>query len=217
MPGKRQAMRPDRCPDFETLLDHLEGELCGEEGRGVRAHVESGCPRCHGVLEEARRVTDLLGGCAPPPGPQEAVRRAVIEAGKAVLRERGERRIPVHVLALCAVSPRLPAGFRGTAATRGVEEYVHRLAPVGVRVQVRPDFGGRRRIRGSVYPAAESQLVLQEALLRDASGKEYTGTLLPRGGFRWDALPEGSYTLVLRFPDYSVVFPGLRAGAPTRP
>jgi len=213
MGATSQGRRQDRCPDFEAILGLHEGELAEAESGRVRAHLGSGCPRCLGVLEEVRLVTGLLASAGEMlRTPPEGARRKVLETGRALLRERGERTLPVRMFLLERVSARLPAGFRGAGAARGVEEYVHRTAPVGIRVQVRPDFGGRRRVRGSVYPVSEPGPLLESVLLRDEGGREYPAELLPRGGFALEGLPEGSYTLVLRFHDHSLVFPGLRAG-----
>jgi hypothetical protein len=218
MKARPRVNRLDRCPDFETLLDHWEGELEGEAASGIQAHLDAGCPRCGRKLEEIERVMGLLARSDQIHEPPEELYHEVLEAGRISIEEKGERELPVHVASLLSVTPGvLPAGYRGAEPSRGVKEYVHQTAPVGVRIQLKPDFGGKRRLRGSVYATAEAEPVLEAVVLRGEGGEEIDANLLPRGGFEASGIPEGSYTLLLRFDEYSVVFPGFRAGEPTDP
>ena len=87
MKARPQVKRRDRCPDFEALLDHWEGELAGEASAEIKVHLDSGCGRCAGVLREIRRVIGLLGRADRLREPPEEVRRGVLEAGRACLSE----------------------------------------------------------------------------------------------------------------------------------
>ena len=46
-----------KCPDFETLMLFLDGELEGDELSEVAGHVDS-CPECLRILKTQRRLEE---------------------------------------------------------------------------------------------------------------------------------------------------------------
>lgn len=46
-----------KCPDFETLMLFLDGELEGDDLRSVAGHLDS-CPECRRVLETQKRLEE---------------------------------------------------------------------------------------------------------------------------------------------------------------
>jgi hypothetical protein len=203
------------CPDFEALLDYLEGApMEAEARRSIEEHVAAGCMRCQGVMEAARHLTGLLGDAGKLlERPSEEAEQRVLAMGTAVLEERRLREgLPVHVGELVRQNPyQVAAGFRGGEPGRGVEEFVHSNQPVGVRLQITPEPAGTRKLRGNVYPLQGPPEEPREIVLRDDEGNERPAEHLPRGGFTLGGLESGSYSLVLRFQGYSLVFPVLEA------
>jgi hypothetical protein len=88
---------------------------------------------------------------------------------------------------------------------------MHTDQPVGVRLQITPEPAGTRKLRGNVYPLQGPPEEPREIVLRDEEGNERPAEPLPRGGFALEGLEAGSYSLVLRFQGYSLVFPVLQA------
>jgi anti-sigma-K factor RskA len=102
----------------DAIFLHAAGELDPAESAELRAHLDSGCPRCLGALAEAQALLASLAlaldPLEPPPGLRERVRaRVAAEAVNARPRSTGLAR-----LALAAGIAALVAFGVGVAVTR---------------------------------------------------------------------------------------------------
>lgn len=73
------------CPDFQSIIDYLEGELAPAKAEVVGAHLDSGCQSCAAVstwYNEVRSLASTDNSVEPPPWVLKRAVRLFDERGK---------------------------------------------------------------------------------------------------------------------------------------
>ncbi|HYL99344.1 MAG TPA: hypothetical protein VEZ90_10350 [Blastocatellia bacterium] len=160
------------CPPFERLLDFLELRLDAPESAEVRAHFETGCPKCareRGWYEHLMAATRQADAFAPPPD-------ARAEAARLFERELTARsgRMPEPVLLaqvdFDSLTDRSRPGIRSNE-TSG-RELVYSAAGFTIDIQVMAKGAASAEVMGQILCQADTWFSSVASVLVDLTREE---------------------------------------------
>jgi hypothetical protein len=203
--------RPN-TPDFEKILDWLEGRLPEDEAAAVARYVESAGPEVRSEVDWLREFREISAGTVfdtPPPEVRETLaRRFESRARKPGLLER-----MLASLTFDSGRQSALAGVRSGGAQESRQQLVYAtdLADVAVNIQQRQNR--RLDLSGQIFPTGDVEpegFIVQ--LLR---GSKEAGITIADdlGEFAFRELEPDTYELVLSNGEYEILIPPIEARA----
>jgi hypothetical protein len=208
-------MPKPNTPDFEKILDWLEGRLPADEAATVARYVESAGPEVRSEvdwLREFREVSADTVFATPPP----EVRETLTHRFESYARSAREPGLLERLLASLTFDSGLqPAlsGVRSAGAQETQQQLVYAtdLADVAINIQRRQNR--RLYLSGQIFPTGDVEpegFIVQ--LLR---GSKEVGIAAADdlGEFAFRELEPGTYELVLSNEEYEILIPPIEAQA----
>jgi hypothetical protein len=193
----------------------------------VRAHLDTGCPRCRRRLEQ---VSILIAAMAEPPlrevpaallaraaawlETQESAHAAAPKAARTGTMARNIARAWEEVratLVFDSAPGALLAGIRGEAAT-GERQLLYESPSGSVHLRIESGTGGVTALRGQFLPADQTAGFADARVLLSETEHEQTCRLSPTGEFYFDRVREGELRLTLEWASQRVVLDPLALG-----
>ena len=200
-----------KCPDFEQVIDYLDGKLTPAETERVAAHLASDCANCaetRAWYERLRTVAASDDTVAPPAWVFKQAVRIFDTARRPRLAERIGQAIATLVFDSFA-RPQL-AGIRSTETAN--RQLLYRAGDYSIDLQIAPSTGARGDLIGQVLREGEATFESVANLpLEIARGNQLLHATITdeMGEFKISDVDYGTYDLRIELADGQITIPEL--------
>ncbi|HXG93193.1 MAG TPA: anti-sigma factor [Blastocatellia bacterium] len=200
-----------KCPDFEQLINYLDGQLKGRDADLISAHL-AGCKACaenRAFYEQVKSTTASDDSVAPPAW---VLKRAFKIFKTVRSRPRIRERITERIASLVFDSLALPSlvGVRSTATAS--RQLLYRAGDYSIDLQVAPAEASRADIIGQVLKEGETAFESVAGLkLKLSRGGEtiHSTTTDQMGEFAIRGVDYGDYDLRVVTSEGTITVAGL--------
>ena len=198
-----------RCGmSFESILDYYEGRADEATAARVREHLADGCKTCQQQLARVAHTLDVLPELGRLPVPEQAMERA-----RAIFRERFSMPERPSILAQLVFDSRTNlalAGARGEESASLQQHFRTDLHDIDLWQEATEEKAWY--LIGQVISTQDDTILQPDAvLLRLPEGATQTARIEPRE-FHFDAVPEGSYEMIVQLGEVDITLPDVQVG-----
>jgi len=197
------------CPDFEKMIDHLDGRLAATEASMIEQHLAAGCASCESIGEWYRRVKAIAArdDSVEPPG--WVLKRAI----KAFMSHRDSYAadVPGQMAAVLVFDSLYRPEIAGVRSTDVADrQLLYSAGGYSVDLQVAWSGGSLVNLIGQILKEGEqgfeSVFGLPLQLVRGGANAASTITDAV-GEFRIDGITQGEYDLYFEGRGRRIVIP----------
>jgi hypothetical protein len=201
-----------KCPEFEQLLDYLDGRLGGEDAQVVAAHLDSGCKPCAANRQWFERVRAIAASDDSLEPPLWVLKRALRLFDNQMARPRTLDRLGRLVAALIFDSLTLSTVAGVRLAQSGNRQLVYRADDYSIDLQIAvanpavADLMGQVLRQGEAGFQSVARLSLELIRENQIVGATSTNAV---GEFTFNGIECGNYDLQVKAHAASIVIPQL--------
>jgi hypothetical protein len=194
-----------RCPNFEKLLDFLDGNLTASEAEPVAEHLSAGCAKCQATGDWFNQVSLITAQDDSVEPPAWVTKRAlrIFETQKPRLLERFVQAIAS--LTFDSFARPAVVGVRATETAN--RQLLYNANAYSIDLQVAPLGGLRADLVGQVLCEAETSFESVAALTLELVGedrKAHRTSTNAMGEFTIGGLKQGLYNLTIETPEGNI-------------
>ena len=201
-----------KCPEFEQLLDYLDGRLADQSAQSVAVHLDEGCKPCAANRQWFERVRAIAASDDSLEPPLWVLQRALRLFDNQMARPRTLDRLGrlVATLIFDSLTPSTVAGVR--LAQSSNRQLVYRADDYSIDLQIAAANPAAADLMGQVLRQGEagfqSVARLSLELIREKKIIGATSTNAV-GEFTFNGIECGNYELQVKAHEASIVIPQL--------